>query len=74
MPAPPRTILRCVLQTVARACRLVNNSGHARRNAGDFALGIAAFALLFMWKTPPWLGVVFGAVGGAPLTFVPFGS
>jgi hypothetical protein len=30
--------------------------------------------LLFMWKTPPWLGVVFCAVGGALLTFVPFGS
>jgi hypothetical protein len=35
-------------QTVARACRLVNNGGHTRRNAGDFALGIAAFVLLFM--------------------------
>ena len=43
-------------------------------NAGDFALGIAAFLLLFMWKTPPWLVVVFCALGGATLTFVPFGS
>jgi chromate transporter len=42
--------------------------------AGDFALGIAAFLLLFMWKTPPWLVVVFCAIGGAVLTFVPFGS
>jgi len=33
-------------------------------NAGDFALGIAAFLLLFMWKTPPWLVVVFCAIGG----------
>jgi chromate transporter len=42
-------------------------------NAGDFALGIAAFALLFMWKTPPWLVVIFCAAGGALLTFVSFG-
>src|SRR5208282_5282685 len=32
-------------------------------NAGDFALGVAAFVLLFMWQTPPWLVVVFCAVG-----------
>jgi len=43
-------------------------------NAADFALGIAAFLLLFMWKTPPWLVVVFCAVGGAVLSVVPFGS
>jgi hypothetical protein len=48
--------LRCVSQTVARACRLVNNGGHARRNAGDIALGIAAAVDV---KTPPWLVVVF---------------
>jgi chromate transporter len=41
-------------------------------NAGDFALGVAAFLLLFMWKTPPWLVVVFCALGGAVLAFVPF--
>jgi chromate transporter len=41
-------------------------------NAGDFALGIAAFLLLFMWKTPPWLVVIFCAIGGAALTSVPF--
>jgi chromate transporter len=41
-------------------------------NAGDFALGIAAFLLLFMWKTPPWLVVIFCAIGGAVLTSVPF--
>jgi chromate transporter len=34
-------------------------------NAGDFALGLAAFLLLMMWKTPPWLVVVLCAVGGA---------
>jgi chromate transporter len=32
---------------------------------GDFALGIGAFLLLFMWKTPPWLVVVLCALGGA---------
>jgi chromate transporter len=42
-------------------------------NAGDFALGVAAFLLLLMWKTPPWLVVAFCAIGGAALTFVPFG-
>ena len=34
---------------------------------GDFALGAAAFLLLFMWQTPPWLVVTFCAVGGAAL-------
>jgi chromate transporter len=33
----------------------------------DFMLGIAAFLLLFMWHTPPWLVVVLSAVGGALL-------
>ncbi|MGD0026963.1 MAG: chromate efflux transporter [Xanthobacteraceae bacterium] len=40
----------------------------------DFALGIAAFLLLFMWKTPPWLVVVFCAIGGEGLALVPFGQ
>lgn len=31
----------------------------------DFALGAAAFLLLFMWRVPPWLVVAFGAAGGA---------
>jgi chromate transporter len=35
---------------------------------------VAAFLLLFMWKTPPWLVVVFCAVGGAVLALIPFGS
>jgi chromate transporter len=43
-------------------------------DAGDFALGAAAFLLLFIWKTPPWLVVVFCALGGAALTLVPFGN
>src|SRR5262245_53880073 len=33
--------------------------------AGDFALAIGAFLLLFMWQTPPWLVVVLSALGGA---------
>ncbi len=43
-------------------------------NAGDFALGAAAFLLLFMWKTPPWLVVVFCAVGGEALSLLALGS
>jgi chromate transporter len=31
----------------------------------DFALGAAAFLLLFMWQVPPWIVVVLSAVGGA---------
>jgi chromate transporter len=34
-------------------------------NAGDFALAAAAFLLLFMWQTSPWIVVVLCAVGGA---------
>jgi chromate transporter len=34
-------------------------------SGADFALGSAAFVLLFMWKTPPWLVVVLSAAGGA---------
>lgn len=33
----------------------------------DFAVGAAAFLLLTMWKTPPWLVVVLCAVAGALL-------
>jgi chromate transporter len=43
-------------------------------NAADFALGVAAFLMLFMWKTPPWLVVVFCAIGGAALSLIPFGQ
>ena len=42
-------------------------------SAADFALGVAAFLLLFMWKTPPWLVVVFCALGGAATAAFPFG-
>jgi chromate transporter len=34
-------------------------------DTADFALAIAAFLLLFMWQTPPWLVVILCAVGGA---------
>jgi chromate transporter len=44
------------------------------RNAGDFVLGAAAFLLLFMWKTPPWLVVVICAIGGEALSYLAFGS
>src|SRR6266566_760720 len=30
-------------------------------NKGDYALASAAFLLLFMWATPPWLVVVLSA-------------
>jgi chromate transporter len=36
--------------------------------ARDFALGVAAFLLLYMWKTPPWLVVVLSVLGGAVIT------
>jgi chromate transporter len=42
-------------------------------SAADFALGVAAFLLLFMWKTPPWLVVLFCAIGGEALSLTPFG-
>jgi chromate transporter len=42
-------------------------------SVGDFALGIAAFLLLFMWKAPPWLIVASCAIGGAALSYIPFG-
>jgi chromate transporter len=56
---------------LAALYRPVWTSGIA--NAGDFTLAVAAFLLLFMWRTPPWLVVVFCAIGGAALTLVPFG-
>jgi chromate transporter len=36
-------------------------------SAGDFALAAAAFLLLFMWQTPPWLVVLLSAAAGAAL-------
>ena len=34
-------------------------------DAADFALAVAAFLLLFMWQTPPWLMVILSAAAGA---------
>jgi chromate transporter len=31
----------------------------------DFALALVAFALLVIWKAPPWLVVLVSAAGGA---------
>jgi chromate transporter len=39
-------------------------------NAADFALAIAAFLLLFMWQTPPWLVVILSAAAGALLSML----
>jgi chromate transporter len=36
----------------------------------DFALGLAAFALLAFWNVPPWLVVVLAALGGAALSAI----
>jgi chromate transporter len=36
-------------------------------NPRDFALGVVAFLLLFMWQIPPWLVVVLSAAGAAAL-------
>jgi chromate transporter len=33
----------------------------------DYALAAAAFVLLFMWNTPPWLVVLLCAAGGQAL-------
>ena len=33
-------------------------------SGADFALAVAAFLLLFMGQTPPWLVVFLSAVGG----------
>ena len=37
------------------------------KSGADFALGAAAFLLLYLWKTPPWLVVVLCALGGAAI-------
>jgi chromate transporter len=33
-------------------------------DAGDYALALAAFLLLFLWKVPPWAVVILCALGG----------
>jgi chromate transporter len=37
-------------------------------SGADFALAVAGFLLLFMWKVPPWLVVMLSAIGGAVIT------
>jgi chromate transporter len=36
--------------------------------SADFALALVAFALLAVWKAPPWLAVLVSAAGGAALS------
>jgi chromate transporter len=36
-------------------------------SGADFALGAAAFLLLYLWKAPPWIVVVLCALGGAAI-------
>lgn len=38
-------------------------------SAGDFILGLAAFGLLTLWKTPPWLVVAATGLGAAALGY-----
>jgi chromate transporter len=42
----------------------------AIKTPADFGLGLAAFALLVFWKTPPWLVVVLSALGGWALAMI----
>jgi chromate transporter len=42
----------------------------AIESRGDFGLALAAFGLLALWKAPPWLVVLFSALGGAALAAV----
>ncbi|WP_445928458.1 chromate transporter [Methylocystis sp. IM3] len=37
----------------------------------DFGLGVLAFLLLVLWKTPPWLVGVLGAVGATAISNFP---
>jgi chromate transporter len=39
-------------------------------DAGDFALALAAFVLLTVWKLAPWIVVAFTAAGGLALTLL----
>jgi chromate transporter len=36
----------------------------------DFAIGIVAFLLLALWRVPPWLVVILGAVATSLLTHI----
>jgi chromate transporter len=37
----------------------------AIRGPADFAIGLAAFLLLVVWRLPPWLVVIMGAIAAA---------
>jgi chromate transporter len=39
----------------------------AIRGAADFAIGLVAFLLLVIWRLPPWLVVILGAVAGSAI-------
>jgi len=39
----------------------------AVRTPADFSLTLATFALLTIWKLPPWTGVLFAALGGTAI-------
>jgi len=43
----------------------------AIRRPLDVALALAAFGLLVLWKIPPWIVVIVGAVGGAVVGMAP---
>ena len=36
----------------------------------DFALATILFSMLAYWKLPPWIIVVFGAIGGSLITLI----
>ncbi|MEW9701374.1 chromate transporter [Paenibacillus sp. SI8] len=36
----------------------------------DFCLALAAFALMMLWKLPPWVVVIFSAAGGTMLSLL----
>jgi chromate transporter len=38
--------------------------------SADFALALAAFGLLALWGTPPWMVVAFSAAGGAAIALL----
>jgi chromate transporter len=37
----------------------------------DFALGVVAFLLLVMWRVPPWLVVILGAIVASIVAAIP---
>ncbi len=37
----------------------------------DVCLALAAFGLLMLWKLPPWIIVLFSAVGGTLISILP---